>query len=81
MTPIFHKKPEPVGREELDDYRVRMTYLQNRLEKVRQLCDLECDPEKIDALIYEEKALMISLNHLIKTSRGIKSDIGWDEMF
>ncbi len=81
MTAIFRKKEENAGYREFAEYRTRLTYLQNRLEKVRQLFNMESDPDQIDALIYEEKALMISLNHLIKTSRNIKTDIRIEDIF
>ncbi len=81
MTALFNKKTKDGGCKELSEYRTRLTYLQDRLEKVRQLFDMESDPEQIDALIYEEKALMISLNHLIKTSRGIKAELKPEDMF
>ncbi|MCH5323812.1 MAG: DUF2508 domain-containing protein [Eubacterium sp.] len=79
MTQIFHKNPVDDGYKQLAEYKTRLTYLQDRLEKVRQLFNMECDPDQIDALIYEEKALMISLNHLIKTSRDIK--VRLEDMF
>ena len=52
-----------------EDFVIRMQYIQGKLEKVRQMFDMENDPDKIEALIYEEKALMIRLNHLIKTAK------------
>ena len=64
----FRKKDDP-QTSELEEYRLRLDYIQNRLEKVRQMFDMECDPEKIESLIYEEKALMIRLNHLIKSAK------------
>ena len=70
------KKDERYNKK-LDDYITRMQYIQNRLEKVRQLFNNESDPEKIEAFIYEEKALMIRLDHLIKSAKedGISVDI------
>ncbi|MBE6879440.1 MAG: DUF2508 family protein [Ruminococcaceae bacterium] len=63
--------------KKLDDYVTRMEYIQSRLEKVRQLFNNESDPERIEAYIYEEKALMIRLDHLIKSAKedGISVDI------
>ncbi len=63
--------------KKLDDYITRMEYIQSRLEKVRQLFNNESDPERIEAYIYEEKALMIRLDHLIKSAKedGISVDI------
>ncbi|MBQ8931805.1 MAG: DUF2508 domain-containing protein [Ruminiclostridium sp.] len=63
--------------KKLDDYVTRMQYIQSRLEKVRQLFNNETDPEKTESYIYEEKALMIRLDHLIKAAKedGISADI------
>ena len=30
---------------------------------------METDPEKIEAIVYEEKAILIRLDHLIKTAK------------
>ena len=60
---------QEINSREAQEYRTRLTYLQDRLEKVRIMYDMESDPEKIESLIYEEKALMIRLNHLIKSEK------------
>ena len=52
---------------EAEEMRSRLEYLQSRLEKTRQLFDMETDPEKIEAIVYEEKA--IRLDHLIKNAK------------
>ena len=81
--PIFfdrlRKKDNP-QTSELEEYRLRLDYIQNRLEKVRQLFDMECDPEKIESLIYEEKSLMIRLNHLIKTAKSTNLNVPDENM-
>ena len=71
------KKKENLQSKKLDDYITRMQYIQSRLEKVRQLFNNETDPERTEAFIYEEKALMIRLDHLIKSAKedGISMDI------
>lgn len=74
----IHKKKNTQKTDELEEYLLRMEYIQNRLEKVRQLFDMECDPEKIESLIYEEKALMIRLNHLIKAAKTLNISISPD---
>ena len=51
---------------EAEEMRSRLEYLQSRLEKTRQLFDMETDPEKI---VYEEKAILIRLDHLIKNAK------------
>ena len=81
--PIFFdrlRKNDTPQTSELEEYRLRLDYIQNRLEKVRQLFDMECDPEKIESLIYEEKALMIRLNHLIKTAKSTNLNVPDENM-
>ena len=81
--PIFFdrlRKKDTPQISELEEYRLRLDYIQNRLEKVRQLFDMECDPEKIESLIYEEKALMIRLNHLIKTAKSTNLNVPDENM-
>lgn len=70
------KKKENLQSKKLDDYITRMQYIQSRLEKVRQLFNNETDPERTEAFIYEEMALMIRLDHLIKSAKedGISID-------
>ena len=36
---------------EAEEMRSRLEYLQSRLEKTRQLFDMETDPEKIEAIV------------------------------
>ena len=74
------RKNDTPQTSELEEYRLRLDYIQNRLEKVRQLFDMECDPEKIESLIYEEKALMIRLNHLIKTAKSTNLNVPDENM-
>ena len=66
---IKRKKKTDIKAQKLDDYITRMQYIQNRLEKVRQLFNIETDPKKTESYIYEEKALMIRLDHLIKSAK------------
>ena len=63
--------------KKLDDYVTRIRYIQSRLEKVRQLFNNEINPNRTEAFIYEEKALMIRLDHLIRSAKedGISVDI------
>ena len=53
---------------EVAQLRARLDYLLNKLEKTRQLFDIETDPDKIEAIIYEEKAILIRLDHLFKNA-------------
>lgn len=71
------QKKNDIYNKKLDDYVTRMQYIQSRLEKVRQLFNNETDPEKTESYIYEEKALMIRLDHLIKAAKedGVSADI------
>lgn len=73
---LKRKNKNQIPDKKLDDYITRMQYIQGRLEKVRQLFNNETDPEKTEAFIYEEKALMIRLDHLIKSAKedGISVD-------
>lgn len=74
---LKRKNKNQIPDKKLDDYITRMQYIQSRLEKVRQLFNNETDPEKTEAFIYEEKALMIRLDHLIKSAKedGISVDV------
>ncbi len=78
---LKRKNKNQIPDKKLDDYITRMQYIQGRLEKVRQLFNNETDPEKTEAFIYEEKALMIRLDHLIKSAKedGISVDIFYSE--
>ncbi len=68
---FIRRKENNDSYERTLQYRTRCEYLQNRLEKVRMMYDMESDPDRLEALIYEEKALMIRLNHLIKEAKGL----------
>ncbi len=66
---IFKAQNKNQAFSEAEEMRSRLEYLQNRLEKTRQLFDIETDPEKIEAIVYEEKAILIRLDHLIKNAK------------
>lgn len=73
MKKIFcFLKRDKHRKNEFDEYQLRLEYLQNRLEKVRQEFNIEVDPDKIEALVYEEKAIMIRLDHLLKTAKNLE---------
>lgn len=57
---------------EITEYRKNMEYLQNRLIKVRNLFDCETDPQIIESLIFEETALIIRIDNLIKSAKQNK---------
>ena len=71
---LFRQKEKKWDFNEVTQLRSRLDYLLNRLEKTRQLFDTETDPDKIEAIIYEEKAILIRLDHLFKNAdeRNIK---------
>ena len=71
---LFRQKEKKRDFNEVTQLRSRLDYLLNRLEKTRQLFDTETDPDKIDDIIYEEKAILIRLDHLFKNAdeRNIK---------
>lgn len=55
---IFRKKTKKYSFSEAEEMRSRLDYLQNRLEKTRQLFDIETDPEK-SRLSYMRKKLSL----------------------
>lgn len=55
---IFRKKTKKYSFSEAEEMRSRLDYLQNRLEKTRQLFDIETDPEK-SRLSYMRKKLFL----------------------
>lgn len=59
----------------VQSYRLHLEYLQNRLEKVRIMFDLETEPMKIEALIYEEKAIMLRIDELIHSAKQKKLNL------
>ena len=66
---LFKTESKEHTFSEAEEMRSRLEYLQSRLEKTRQLFDMETDPEKIEAIVYEEKAILIRLDHLIKNAK------------
>ena len=66
---LFKAESKEHTFSEAEEMRSRLEYLQSRLEKTRQLFDMETDPEKIEAIVYEEKAILIRLDHLIKNAK------------
>lgn len=77
---LFEKK-DPAEREEkefrrqiLDD----LDYVSERLERIRESYDMTSEPELVDALIYEEKALRSRFDYLIRIAKekNIKCRIG-----
>ena len=65
---FFRQNEKKENFNEVAQLRARLDYLLNKLEKTRQLFDIETDPDKIEAIIYEEKAILIRLDHLFKNA-------------
>ena len=65
---LFRQNEKKENFNEVAQLRTRLDYLLNKLEKTRQLFDIETDPDKIEAIIYEEKAILIRLDHLFKNA-------------
>ena len=65
---FFRQNEAKENFNEVAQLRTRLDYLLNKLEKTRQLFDIETDPDKIEAIIYEEKAILIRLDHLFKNA-------------
>ena len=65
---FFRQNEKKENFNEVAQLRARLDYLLNKLEKTRQLFDIETDPDKIEAIIYEEKAILIRLDHLFRNA-------------
>ena len=55
-----------------------LDYVSERLERIRESYDMTSEPELVDALIYEEKALRSRFDYLIRIAKekNIKCRIG-----
>ena len=76
---IFRKKTKKYSFSEAEEMRSRLDYLQNRLEKTRQLFDIETDPEKIEAIVFEVKAILIRIDHLIRNAKQRNITINYSD--
>ena len=45
----------------------------------RQLFDIETEPEKIEAVVYEEKAILIRIDHLIRNAKQRNITINYSD--
>lgn len=52
-------------RQLLDD----LDFVSERLERIRESYDMTAEPELVDALIYEEKALRSRFDYLIRVAK------------
>ncbi|MCH5348299.1 MAG: DUF2508 family protein [Oscillospiraceae bacterium] len=77
---LFTKK-DNTSQEE-DDFRRQLlediNFVSERLERIRESYDMTAEPELVDALIYEEKALRSRFDYLIRIAKekNIKCRIG-----
>ena len=77
---LFVKK-DADGQEE-NEFRRQiledLDYVSERLERIRESYDMTSEPELVDALIYEEKALRSRFDYLIRIAKekNIKCRIG-----
>lgn len=76
---LFRQNERKEKFNEAAQLRARLDYLLNRLEKTRQLFDTETDPDKIEAIIYEEKAILIRLDHLFKNAEERNISISYTD--
>ena len=74
---LFKTESKEHTFSEAEEMRSRLEYLQSRLEKTRQLFDMETDPEKIDSIVYDEKARLIRRHPLITNAKERNITIGY----
>lgn len=55
-----------------------LEYVTNRLERIRESYDMTSEPEMVESLIYEEKAMKARFDYLIRIAkeRNIKCSLG-----
>ncbi len=76
---IFAEKKESI---EKDDFKTRLLedleYVTERLERIRESYDMTSEPEMVESLIYEEKAMKARFDYLIRIAkeRNIKCRLG-----
>lgn len=71
------KKNRPAADEEKESLALRYAQLTDRLEQIRAGFDYAVDDSAIDALIYEENAVLCRLSALYKQAReeGVSLEI------
>ncbi|MCM1329049.1 MAG: YaaL family protein [Ruminococcus sp.] len=76
---IFAEKEK---QTEESDFRERLLsdleYVTNRLARIRESYDMTAEPEMVESLIYEEKAMNARFDYLIRVARerNIKCRLG-----
>ena len=66
------KKTDPAEHEEQEFRRQLLEdldFVSERLERIRESYDMTSEPELVEALIYEEKALRSRFDYLIRTAK------------
>lgn len=80
MLKIFEKKNAETKEEA--DFRNQLLedldFVSNRLERIRESYDMTAEPELVESLIYEEKAMKSRYDYLIRIAKesGLKCRIG-----
>lgn len=80
MLKIFERKAAETKEEAefrdqlLDD----LDFVSDRLERIRESYDMTAEPELVDSLIYEEKAMKSKYDYLIRVAKenNIKCRMG-----
>lgn len=71
MMRLF-KRNDPSEKDEQEFRRqllADLDFVSQRLERIRESYDMTAEPELVDALIYEEKALRSRFDYLIRTAK------------
>lgn len=79
---LFAEKKESCAVKEDTDFKNRLLedleYVTERLERIRESYDMTDQPEMVESLIYEEKAMKARFDYLIRIAkeRNIKCRLG-----
>lgn len=79
---LFAEKKESRAVKEDTDFKNRLLddleYVTERLERIRESYDMTDQPEMVESLIYEEKAMKARFDYLIRIAkeRNIKCRLG-----
>lgn len=79
---LFAEKKEIRKEREDTDFKSRLLedleYVTERLERIRESYDMTSEPEMVESLIYEERAMQARFDYLIRIAkeRNIKCRIG-----
>lgn len=77
----FFEKKDTASREEIE-FRNQLLedleFISNRLARIRESFDMTAEPELVDSLIFEEKAMKSRYDYLIRIAKenNIKCRIG-----